>query len=95
LHGTNEGSLHGTQLDCSRLPERAGVQASGTDVAQAHGSDGREMRGTGWVDESSDEVAVSANALDSILALCVPFQLAMVGDTEIFVFFNNLRREAT
>ena len=43
LHGLDEGGLHGTSLSGLGLPERPCVQAASSDVAEAHGADGREV----------------------------------------------------
>ena len=69
----DEGGLHGAHLGGLRPPERPGVQASGADVAKAHGSDGWEVGCSGWMNQSSNEVGVSADALSprSVCAIVV------------------------
>jgi len=81
LHGMDEGGLHGTYLSGLGLPERPSVQAARSHKAKAHGTDGREVRRSRWMDEASDEVAVSADALDGRQALRLPVELAVVGDS--------------
>ena len=64
---------------------------SGLDEAKAHGTDGREVGRSGWVNEMGHQVAVSADALDGGQALRLPVELAMVGHSEVLVLLHHLR----